>query len=259
MCTSTDPPSTGEERIPVQKVIKIDLTKKTSHTAPAPAPTETAVQMHPKGAVQNTHKTIENKRANHSHRDAHPGEVHGRDRLRQKQYAWIATIVLTLLLLVIVAVSAVFAKHNESNDIQTTSTSQPPISASPNGISTTTTTMTVPTGMTTTDDNQATIPSTISITTSSASSTVEVPITTWLSRGLDLDIAGKALAMSFDGSILAVGVPQDKEKGDYAGNVRIFKWNKTQTNGDDLDKSYTQVNHKSMVRFLTHHLEVLSR
>ncbi|MEZ6117746.1 MAG: FG-GAP repeat protein [Pirellulaceae bacterium] len=65
----------------------------------------------------------------------------------------------------------------------------------------------------------------------------------WMRRGADIDgeatgdLSGSAVAMSSDGSILAVGAPLNDGNGNNAGQARVYHWNGSawMQRGTDLD------------------------
>ena len=68
--------------------------------------------------------------------------------------------------------------------------------------------------------------------------------TSWIQRGLDIDgegsndRAGHSLAMNSDGTIIAIGAPDNTGvNGQYSGHVRVYKWNNTSwiQQGQDID------------------------
>jgi hypothetical protein len=67
--------------------------------------------------------------------------------------------------------------------------------------------------------------------------------TSWIQRGLDIDgegsnnRAGASLSMNSDGTIIAIGAPDNAGNGQYRGHVRVYKWTGSiwQQQGQDLD------------------------
>ncbi|WP_152605136.1 lamin tail domain-containing protein, partial [Phaeodactylibacter xiamenensis] len=67
--------------------------------------------------------------------------------------------------------------------------------------------------------------------------------TGWFQRGGDIDGAsagdgsGSAVSLSSDGSVLAIGAPNNDDNGDYSGHVRVYEWDETgwSQRGGDID------------------------
>ncbi|MBL9152244.1 MAG: LEPR-XLL domain-containing protein, partial [Verrucomicrobiales bacterium] len=71
--------------------------------------------------------------------------------------------------------------------------------------------------------------------------------TTWVQRGSDIDgealsdVSASSLDLSSDGTILAIGAPQNDGNGTNAGHVRVYVWNGTNwvRRGTDIDGEAT--------------------
>ena len=67
--------------------------------------------------------------------------------------------------------------------------------------------------------------------------------TNWLQRGNDIDgeadgdLSGTSVALSSDGTILAIGAPRNDDAGSQAGHVRVYAWDGTNwlQRGNDID------------------------
>jgi hypothetical protein len=67
--------------------------------------------------------------------------------------------------------------------------------------------------------------------------------TSWSKRGNDIDgeaeddLSGWSVALSADGSIVAIGAPPNDGNGSYSGQVRVYAWNGTSWSkrGNDID------------------------
>jgi len=65
----------------------------------------------------------------------------------------------------------------------------------------------------------------------------------WSQRGVDIDgelagdESGRSVSLSSDGSVLAIGAPDNYDNGAYSGHVRVYEWDGTawSQRGDDID------------------------
>jgi hypothetical protein len=65
----------------------------------------------------------------------------------------------------------------------------------------------------------------------------------WLQRGADIDgeaaddYSGASVSLSSDGSVVAIGAPDNDGNGDYAGHVRVYAWDGSNwvQRGSDID------------------------
>ena len=94
------------------------------------------------------------------------------------------------------------------------------------------------------------IPSCTSSTDTSTTTTT-VAADPWSQRGVDIDglqlvdRAGESVALSSDGSVLAVGIPGDDGNGTNSGTVRVYAWNGSSWSQRGLDIDGESANDES--------------